>query len=118
MTRLNWAVPVGSLLHTMQKHDIALRYVFDGEERVYLTGSVHQRRKQAVEIITSVDDSRIHVSYGGQTGWVLIITGNDCDELAADWYGEGMLERLINTAINEYNDRWADRKCPVTAEAE
>ena len=119
MTRLNWAIPVGSLLHTMQKHDIALAAVFDGEDTNRLNAAMqHTRRKEAVGIITSVDESKLYVSYGGKSGWVHIILGNDPDELAADWAGDGMLGMLLNTAIDEYNNRWADRSCPVTAEAE
>jgi ribosomal protein S18 acetylase RimI-like enzyme len=119
MTRLNWAIPVGSLLRTMQKHDIALVAVFDGEDTNRLNAAMnHPRRKEAVELITSVDESRLYVTYGGKSGWVDIVLGNDCDELAADWSASGMLEALLQTAIDEYNDRWTDRKCPTTAEAE
>jgi hypothetical protein len=119
MTRLNWAVPVGSLLHTLQKHDIALAAVFDGEEYVKLHNAFnHTRRKEAIEIITSVDESWLYVTYGGESGWVDIILGNDPDQLAADWCASGMLEALLQTAIEAHNKRWEGRKCPTTAEAE
>jgi hypothetical protein len=110
---------VGSLLHTLQKHGFELHKVNDGEEYITLTApGVHNRRKEAIEIITSVDEAHLYVAYGGKSAWIHIILGNDPDELAADWSGNYLLLERLDTAINEYNDRWTDRKCPTTAEAE
>jgi hypothetical protein len=107
---------VGSLLHTLQKHGFELHQVNDGEEYVTLNcQGVHNRRKEAIEIITSVDESQVRISHNGTYGWMLIILGNDPDELVADWSGNF---EALDVAINAYNKRWCGRKCPVTAEAE
>lgn len=114
MARLNWSVPVSSLLSRLQDNGYKIFSVNDGAvmERIDQNFSDRTARKEATDIICSVDESAIALCKGGKTFAVYIVLGNDPDEIAADFTDDEDLERVIE----EFSDNWCDKKCPVILE--
>jgi hypothetical protein len=110
MTELNWAIPVRSMLNTLQHAGFTLTAVDDGEERVRLEGSTVLRRRTAAEAICSVDESVLCLEGWGKRGMVRVILGNDPEELAADYTGN-FLE--LEEAIDDHARAWEGRTCPT-----
>ncbi|MGB7565954.1 MAG: hypothetical protein WBM08_14535 [Prochlorococcaceae cyanobacterium] len=115
-TRYDWKPPVRSLIRHLNAHNIEPISVDDGEETVQLTkANFFPRREEATEIITSVDESRLNVMCAGQAGWLLIILGNEPEELVAD-YSPGSrrndLGARLAQATTAYSKQWEGKPCP------
>jgi hypothetical protein len=113
--RYDWQRPVRSLLRHLMANDIEPISVDDGEETVQLTSpSLSPRREEALEIITSVDESRLNVMHDGQAGWLLIILGNEPEELVADYCpaNSTTLSQLLELATTAYSQQWEGKPCP------
>jgi hypothetical protein len=114
MARLNWSVPVSSLLSRLQDNGYKIFSVNDGVvmERIDQNLSNRTARKKATDIIDSVDESAIALCKDGKTFGVYIVLGNNPDEIVADYTDNEDLERVID----EFSDNWCDKKCPVILE--
>jgi hypothetical protein len=119
MARLDWTKPVASLLHTLQTSGFTIQAVNDGEEICNLGHLTSVKaRKEAVDAITSVDESYVRIHDANQYGATLLIAlGNDPDELVADWSYQPKFERArLDTAIDLHMARWEGKKCPKVHE--
>lgn len=110
MARLNWAIPVRSLLNTLQEAGFTLIAVNDGEERITLDERSVTARRMAAEAICSVDDSVLEINGWGRQGKVWIVLGNEPEELAADYSGDFP---ELEEAIDDHARAWEDRACPT-----
>jgi alpha-glucosidase (family GH31 glycosyl hydrolase) len=114
MARLNWTVPVSSLLSRLQDNGYKIFSVNDGAEMQIIDQNLSNRtsRKEATDHICSVDESAVALCKDGKTFAVYIVLGNDPDEIVADYTDNEDLERVID----EFSDNWCDKKCPVILE--
>jgi hypothetical protein len=118
MARLDWTKPVASLLHTLQTSGFTIQAVNDGQEicKFDHLNSV-KARKEAVDAVTSVDESYVRIHDANQYGATLfIVLGNEPDELVADWSHQPKFEQVrLENAIDAYINRWQGKKCPKVA---
>lgn len=111
MSRLDWSVPVSSLLNRLQQDGYKIFSVNDGEEMVLIDQNLSDltARKKATEVICSVDHSAIALFKNGKRYAVYIVLGNDPSEIVADYTDDPSLEMIIDT----FSDYWMEKKCPV-----
>jgi hypothetical protein len=106
---MDYTKPVMSLLSKLQKENVAITHVFEGEEweRVQ-PGSDLKVRKDATEIITSVDESYVHVKHDGVTARLMIVLGNDASEILADWSVKvnTTLDQILDKVSEEFYQQW------------
>jgi hypothetical protein len=113
MARRDWSKPVSSLLNKLQKAGFSLYLVNDGEEDVILgQGTNLAVRKEATEIITSVDYSILLMKKENVRYYVNIFLDNDPDEIVTNHTDNDDL----NDVIDAYSDQWQGKKCPVVAD--
>lgn len=118
MARLDWTLPVRTLIHHFQNHDFDILAVNDGEEDlnvVSLSGSLAERN-EATEYITAVDEAWLFVSRNGMRGRIYIVLGNEPDELVAD-YGANTEELMpfIDDVVEAHRNQWEGKRCPLAA---
>lgn len=117
---MDYSKAVNSLLLKLQKANVAITHVHDGEqwERVAV-GSNLKVRKSAVEIITSVDESMVHVKHDGVVGKLYLILGNEPNEILADYSAPAKVTadgRVVNSKLWEileqvsvkFYEQWED----------
>ena len=87
MARLDWSKPVNSLIHKLQKAGLVVQAVDDGGEIVNIKETKQlENRKLAVDTVVSVDFSHIILkNANGDRARIVIVLGNDPDEIVADW---------------------------------
>lgn len=114
MARLNWLVPVASLLYRLQLNGYKIFSISDGEEttRIEQNLSDATARKHAVNLIVNVDYSAIALIKDKKTFAVYIVLGNEPYEIVQDYTDNEDLERVID----EYIDQWEDKKCTTIKE--
>jgi len=117
MARLDWTLPVRTLIHHFQNHDFRVLSVNDGEEDVPIVSNPYSlaERKEATEIITSVDESYLRVAKGEQTAIIFIVLGNEPDELVADYGCSEELMPFVDDVVNAHRNQWEGKRCPVAA---
>ena len=106
---MDYTKSVMSLLHKFQKEGVKIVEVFDGESTEKVTGDNNlQIRKNATEIITSVDTSIVRVEYKGSSATLIITLGNDESEILADYHGDQSSElwEIIERIEEEFCDQW------------
>ena len=94
---------VRSLLHKLHKGGFELRSVHDGEEFCPLSGGITARKNQAVEAITSVDESVLFVKHGEAKSRLLLILGNGPAEIVADYSDNDTLTAVVD----DFYDQWS-----------
>jgi hypothetical protein len=113
MAEYNWAKPVSSLLSKFQRCGYDIMAAHDGEEYNNINKNLSQlnKRKEAVDIITSVDLSRVYLlSPKGRKFYLMIVLGNEPSELVADYtYFEEETENIVE----EFCQQWEGKKCPI-----
>ncbi len=114
MARYDWSKPVSSLLNKLQQNGFTIAAVNDGEETVKMDPKKSNlaNRKEATEIITSVDESGMRVTKGNMRGFVYIVLGNEPEELVCDYTDWDELE----TVITAHSRQWEGKKCPMIAD--
>lgn len=114
MARYDWSKPVSSLLTKLQKAGFTIAAVNDGMETFKMDPKKSNlaNRKEATEIITSVDESGMRVTKGDKSGFVYIVLGNDPEELASDYTDWDELEEVITA----HSLQWEGKKCPMIAD--
>lgn len=111
--RYDWSQPVSSLLFKVQKAGIKLIFVNDGEETTKLEGNNIAQRKEAVDVITSVDISSFNVEYNGIRGSVLIVLGDSPEDIVNDYSSNSNeLMELLESVVDSYTNQWEGKKCP------
>lgn len=116
MARLDWTLPVRTLIHHFQNHDFDVVSVNDGEEDVTIFAqSKAGKRIEATEIITSVDESYLRVAKGEQTAIIFIVLGNEPDELVADYGCSEELMPFVDEVVDAHRNQWEGKRCPVAA---
>ena len=115
MARLDWSAPVRSLLFRLQHDGFSLHSVHDGEElTIILSGGIRAAVREAADIITSVDRSNLSLSKNGErVATLMIILGNEPEELVADWVAASKFEDAIDEAIDKFSSLWEGKRCPV-----
>lgn len=106
---MDYTKSVMSLLHKFQVKGVEIVEVFDGESWEKVTGDNNlQIRKNATEIITSVDTSSVRLKYKGSGASLLIVLGNDESEILADYHGDQSSElwAIIETIEEKFFDQW------------
>ena len=106
---MDYTKPVMSLLHKLQQKNVAITHVHDGEqwERIQ-PGTKLKVRQDAAEIITSVDESYVHIKHNGITGKLFIVLGNEPSEILCDYsYKEdSVLKTILNEVSEEFYIQW------------
>ena len=125
--RYDWSPPVMSLLFKLQKEGVQPYIVNDGEEIIRLTPATSDftKRREATEIITSVDDSAVGVEYTDVTGkrhvtYLSIVLGNYANEILSD-YGIPECEKfeeILEEVSSEFYDQWEGRAVPLIKDKE
>jgi len=112
---LNWQPPVASLLSNLQRAGFSLVAVHDGAETLKVSPDLSQlaQRKEAAEIIVSVDDAILYVSNGEKRAAIYLCLWNDPDEIVADFAAPSTLHDQLDAAIDKFCSIWEGRKCPT-----
>jgi hypothetical protein len=114
--RYDWTQPVMSLLHKLQKADVKIIAVNDGEEYENVSGDTNLAiRKDAADMITAVDESWVRVQHQDDSATLYIVLGNDTNEILAD-YGftpGSKLEEILESVSNAFHEQWEDVPCPM-----
>jgi hypothetical protein len=113
MAEYNWAKPVSSLLAKFQRCGYDLFAVNDGGEYIIINKNLSRldKRKEAVETITSVDLSSVYlISPKGRTFELMIVLGNEPSELVADYT---YFEEETESIVEEFCQQWEGKKCPI-----
>jgi hypothetical protein len=118
MTKKNydWTQPVMSLLHKLQKADVQIISVNDGEEYENVSGDTKlAARKDAADMITSVDESWVRVQYKDDIATLFIVLGNNTSEILADYsFTPGSkLEEILESVSEAFYEQWEDVPCPM-----
>lgn len=114
MAYLNWQPVVMSLLFNLQGAGFDLRAVDDGDGSTRLDSSQSklQQRLAAADIAAAVDVAKVFVCKGDKHGCLLLVLGNEPDELVADYGGAPALMPELELAIDRFSARWEGRPCP------
>jgi hypothetical protein len=114
MAHYDWSKPVSSLLNKLQQNGFIIAAVNDGEEtfKMDLKKSNLANRKEATDVITSVDESWVQVKKGDAKGRMFIVLGNEPEELVCDYTDWNDLEMVIT----EHSIQWEGKKCPMIAD--
>lgn len=136
-TRLDWKPVVRSLVARLMKNNIIPTAVYDGAytTRIAQT-SMHSMAVEVAEAACAVDECSLRCIFHDKDvelhGSLLLVFGNDPDELVADYswqpnpgalvrgYGypkDSPLELGLNAAIEEFEDEWQGKPCPRVQEA-
>jgi hypothetical protein len=106
---MDYTKAVMSLLSKLQKSDVEITHVFEGAEweRVQ-PGSDLKVRKDATEIITSVDESHVRIKYQEEVAKLFIVLGNELSEILCDYsYKEGsVLESILEKVSDQFYEQW------------
>ncbi len=107
MTRLNWSVPVNSLLNTLQKEGYK---IYKAEDVIINENhSDLVARKKATEELVGVDGATLTVKKNNKMYGLFLVFGNDPEEIVADYTDNEELESVID----KYCKMWEGKKCPV-----
>jgi hypothetical protein len=106
----NWAIPVNSLLNTLQKDGYTIVAASDGEEWTKFTQNTKLSvRRAAVDILTCSDIGYVNVEKGGKNFSMFIVLGNEPEELVANYTSNEELE----ITLDKYIAMWEGKKCPT-----
>lgn len=94
---------IRSLLWKLQRSHFELLSVNDGEETTSLSGGVHKRRTEAVDIITSVEVAWLRVGYGAKKCTLMIVPDLEGGEILADYTVYEPLEKVVD----QFYDQWS-----------
>jgi hypothetical protein len=112
----DWTQPVMSLLHKLQKADVKIIAVNDGDEYENVVGDTNlAARKDAADRITAVDESWVRVQHKDDFATLYIVLGNDTNEILAD-YGftpGSKLQAIIEGVSEAFYEQWEDVPCPM-----
>lgn len=106
---MDYTKPVMSLLSKLQKNNVEITHVFDGEEWTKcVEGNNLSRRKEAADAILSVDESLVRVKYQEEVAKLFIVLGNDPSEILCDYsYKEGsILESILEEVSDQFYEQW------------
>ena len=98
-----------SLLNKFQTRGVAITRIYDGMEWEKVTGDHNlQIRKNATEIVTSVDISTVQVEHDGVIGLLTIVLGNDESEILCDYSAkkDSQLMHIIDKVADEFYTQW------------
>ena len=106
----DWSGPVNSLLNTLQKDGYTIVEVFDGGEWTKFNQTTYLAvRKEATDIITSVDECHLRIKKGDEKLRLFIVLGNEPEEIVADYISNDELE----VTLDKYIAMWEGKKCPT-----
>ena len=114
--RYDWTQPVMSLLHKLQKADVKIIAVNDGDEYDEVVGDTNlAARKDAADMITAVDEAWVRVQHQDDFATLYIVLGNDTNEILADYtFTSGSkLEAIIEGVSEAFYEQWEDVPCPM-----
>jgi Icc-related predicted phosphoesterase len=110
----SYSESVSSLLFKIQKQGIELVSVCDGVDTIKISeGSNLAKRKQAVDVITSIDHSWVRVKdLFGDDATLFIVLGNDDSEILCDYATNS---KTLMTAIEKIADEFCQQWEQVNA---
>lgn len=112
----DWSQPVMSLLNKLQKVDVQIISVNDGEGYENVSGNSKLAiRKDAADMITAVDESWVRVQYKDEFATLFIVLGNDANEILADYSYQpsSELEGIIESVSSAFCEQWEDVPVPT-----
>ena len=121
-TRLDWAPVVRSLVLHLVNHDIIPVTVYDGAYRTSIPCASTEKMAQLVaDAACCVDEASLRCIFHHEDTELrcslLLVFGNDPDELVADYsyppdYPSDALEAQIELALNDFQAQWEGKTCP------
>lgn len=112
----DWTKPVMSLLHKLQKADVKIVSVNDGDGYEDVVGDTNLAvRKDAANKITAVDESWVQIRHKNDSATLYIVLGNNTSEILADYtyIPNSKLETIIENVSEEFYEQWEDVPCPM-----
>jgi len=106
---MDYSKSVMSLLHKLQKKEVNITQVFDGMNWEKISGnSKLEIRKNATDVITSVDEAIVRVEHNGTLARLFIVLGNDESEILADWGCKPgtTIDSIIEEVEDEFTSQW------------
>jgi Icc-related predicted phosphoesterase len=99
---------VSSLLYKFQKNDFVVDSVFDGEQSTITRYAKKlDARKDAVDIICSVDQSWVRVKKDDKLATLFIVLGNDDSEILCDYSSSSEeFMKEIELVAEEFYQQW------------
>ncbi len=105
----DWEPEVRSLLATLERHNLTVLYVDNGDEEGPLQRADTTLAAFVAEA-TACDETRLFVrTPEGKTLGLYLVFGNSPGELVADYH----VHPLIDAAATEHAERWEGRKQPT-----
>ena len=112
----DWTQPVMSLLNKLQKSDVQIISVNDGDEYEDVVGDTKLAiRKDAADMITAVDEAWVRVQYKDEFATLFIVLGNDASEILADYSYKpnSEIEDILESVSSAFCEQWEDVPCPT-----
>lgn len=108
MTTHPQAKAVSSLLHIFQNNNFKILGVYDGEEFEEMKeGSKLSNRRQAVEVVCSVDESWVRLcDADGVNCHLFIVLGNDDHEIVADFSCPAHIFSVLDEIVDAFVEQW------------
>ena len=106
---MDYTKSVMSLLYKFQAEGVKIVEVFDGENWEKVTGDNNlQIRKNATEIITSLDTCSVRLKYKGSGASLFIVLGNEESEILADYQVDPSSElgKIIERIEEKFYCQW------------
>lgn len=106
---MDYTKPVMSLLHKLQKKDVTITHVFDGEEWEKIQPGTNLKiRQDAADVILSVDESMVRVKYQEEIADLFIVLGNDSSEILSDYSFKknSILETVLEEVSEDFYNQW------------
>lgn len=110
--KYNWKPVVKSLLKVLQDHNFKLVRVDDGgDEDEVLSQDQKKAAKEALDIMTGVDESTLIVSHPSveKKMVVFVVLGNEPWETVCDYSSVDILD----IAVDQFSKKWEDKSCPT-----
>lgn len=105
MKQYNWAIPIKSLLTIAESCGLTCTAVDNGDGWVATATMA-----AAVREANACDEAQLR--FIGSTGkrlWMLIVLGNEPEELICDYTVDETLEMVLE----DYTQKWAGKACPT-----
>ena len=116
---LDWTQPVMSVLLALQEQGLVIKGINDGEGfHSIVKPDLAVQASVACDLITAVDMAWVDVESEAGKATVLLVLGNEPDELIADYsYSSTAVDIALTAASDTHCARWEGKPCPTLTES-